>query len=71
MKQKAAAEDLQSIIQEKMNYLQMDKTMMDQIAREQKEKENQGEPKHVNTTVAEMLARMDAISSENAQDDRK
>ena len=54
-----------------MNYLQMDKTVMDQIAREQKEKENQMEPKHVNITVAEMLARMDGIASENAQDDRK
>jgi hypothetical protein len=54
-----------------MNYLQMDKTMMDQMAREQKEKENQGEPKHVNITVAEMLARMDGICNENAQDDRK
>ena len=44
---------------------------MEKVAKEQKEKENQGEPKHVETSVADMLARMDAIASECEGDNKK
>ena len=71
LQQKAAAEDLQSIIQEKLNFLQMDKNAMDQMAKEKKELESQWDPKHVNTTAGEMLARIDAIQQEFAQDEKK
>ena len=56
------------MLQEKLNYLQMDKSAMDAVARE---RESQVEPKHVNTSVAEMLARMEAIQKDCEGDDKK
>ena len=44
---------------------------MEKVAKEQKEKENQGEPKHVETSVADMLAKMDAIASECEGDNKR
>ena len=44
---------------------------MEKVAKEQKEKENQGEPKHVETSVTDMLAKMDAIASECEGDNKR
>lgn len=62
LQQKAAAEDLQSIILDRMGDLQSDKRLMQMIAKEQQIKDKDVEPQHVNLSAAEIIAKIEEIA---------